>query len=346
MSTSSRWKAPEIKMLFQSDTKVFDITELVSGIQYTTDLKGQPGKLTFNLEQDPKGEITMTNGSLIKLYVNGKGIFFGYVFTMGTDATGIYKITAYDQMRYLKNEDSMYIEGITASQMFSLICTQHELRHRVVTPTTFIVPEYNFEGKQLYAMLEHGIQHTNVSYDQRNRHHFIRDDFGTLLFTDLTQYMTNLAIGDESLLTSYQYEISIDKDTYNTIKVTRDNESTGKRDVWMTVDSNNIKRWGRLQKVTKADKSWNEAMIQKLAFDLIRLHDSESQTMKLNALGVMDIVAGTMFTLQLKKLNINQMMWVTSATHTFDSDFHTMALDVYIAEDIKSLAEVMEGWVG
>ena len=40
----------------------------------------------------------------------------------------------------------------------------------------------------------------------------------------------------------YTYEKSIDKDVYNQVKLYRDNEKTGKRDVWIVKDSNNIKK--------------------------------------------------------------------------------------------------------
>lgn len=306
---------------------VYDVTTLAGNIQYTTDLSGQPGKFTFSLQQDPNNILEISSGSIVSFAADKKGIFFGYVFIMGTDATGIYKITAYDQMRYLKNQETMYTENASASKIFEDVCTFAGLQYSVITPTSWIVPEYFHDKKSLYQIIENGITNTNIN---DKKQYFIKDDFGTLLFTEIGEYKTNLIIGDRSLLTDYKYEISIDKDTYNTVKITKDNEETGKRDVWIEYDSSTKKRWGKLQYLFAAGKDDNEAEIKQFAQNVLKAKNRETKTMKLNALGVRELVAGTGFLLQIDKLNIKQYMWITAATHNYEKDFHTMSLDVFI----------------
>ena len=46
---------------------------------------------------------------------------------------------------------------------------------------------------------------------------------------------------------NYDYESSIDENTYNRIKLVYDNEDAGKREVYIAQDSSNINRWGILQ---------------------------------------------------------------------------------------------------
>lgn len=313
---------------------VYDITTLAGNIQYQTQLGGQPGKLTFSTEQDPNNLLELVCGSIVTFSVDGEGIFYGYIFTMGTDATGVYKITCFDQMRYLKNEEVYTTSGMTADQIFLRVCKDNfpitppnPSRYKVITPSKFIVPEYFHDKKTLYSIIEYGIQRANIA---ETKQYFIKDKFGILLFTELEQEKTNLIIGERSLLTSYQYEISIDKNTYNTVKIVRDNETTGKRDVWIKFDSGKQKQWGKLQMVEKADKSLNEAQIRELADNLIKLRNRETKTMKLTALGDTRMVAGSGFMYELAKLNINQYMWITSATHTYEKDYHTMSLEVFI----------------
>lgn len=308
----------------------YDITTLAGTIKHDTYLNGQPGKLTVTLQQDPtpNSAFNMKNGSIITFTVDGMGIFYGYVFTMGTDATGIYQITAYDQMRYLKNKQIYLTANQTASQIFEMVCKDNyqDSQWEVATPSAHIPPAYDHTGKTLYETISYAIEATTRSGEGV---YFIKDKFGVLQFTSLTQELTNQIIGEGSLLTSYQYEISIDKNTYNSIIFYQDNEETGKRKPWLAQDSSTQKIWGKLQIVQQADISLNEAQLRVLGDQYLKYYNRETKTMKLTALGIPELVAGSGFIFQLDKLGVNEKMWITSANHTYEENFHMMALEVF-----------------
>lgn len=308
----------------------YDIVELAGRITHQTTLSGQPGKLTVTLQQDPNEILELATGSILTFIVDGYGVFYGYIFTMGTDATGTYQITAYDQMRYLQNQETYTTRGMTADEIFMRVCKDANLtRFRVVTPSNFIVPLYRHPNKSFYSIIQYGIDRAIIDADGA-AYYFIKDKFGELLFTELNEEKTGIIIGDTSLLTSYQYEISIDKDTYNTVKVTRDNEATGKREIWGKFDSENQRKWGLLQLVIEADKDSNEAQMREKAEKVLDLKNRETKTMKLTALGQKELVAGSGFIFSLDKLGIKKNMWITSATHYYEDDNHTMTLEVFI----------------
>lgn len=313
--------------------KTYDISSLVGDIQYTTILGGQPGKLVFTLQKDPKGILNIQNGSIVQFIRDGEGVFYGYVFTMGTDATDVYKVTCFDQLRYLKNEETILTTGQTVSEVFEKLCVLHQIRnYKVVTPTSFVCPSYLHDKKSLYQILEHQIMQANI-HDKKQ--YFIRDNFGTLEFNEIGNCKTDVVIGDKSLLMSYQFEISIDKDSYNQIKIVKDNKTTKKREVYQVLDSTTQKRWGLLQKLVKADENQNSAQIELLANNLLRLHNRETRSLKLSALGVQGINAGSGFSVNIPKLRPSDSneyldMWAVSATHNFKKDFHTMDLEVFI----------------
>lgn len=309
--------------------KTYNISSLVGDIQYTTTLGGQPGKLTFTLQKDPNGVLNIQNGSVIQFIRDGKGIFYGYVFTMGTDATDIYKITCYDQLRYLKNEETIMLSGQTVSQVFEKLCKLHQIKnYKIVTPTSFVCPSYLHEKKSLYQILEHQMIQADI-HDKKQ--YFIRDNFGVLEFNEIGNCKTDVVIGEKSLLTSYQFEISIDKDSYNQIKVVKDNKKTKKRDVYQVFDSTTQKRWGLLQKLVKADENQNSAQIELYANNLLKLHNRETRSLRLSALGVQGLNAGSGFSVNIPKLQTKYFdMWIASATHNFRKDFYTMDLEVFI----------------
>jgi len=319
-----------------STTTRFDVTTLAGTITHQTTLNGQPGKLTVTLQRDPNEKLRVACGNMLEFIVDGAGIFKGYVFTMDGEETGTYKILAYDQMRYLRNKEIYITSEMTASEIFEQICADNLQisQWEVVTPTSHVAPAYFHENKMLYEIIKYGIDQAII---HENDYYFVKDNFGTLQFTSLSKELTNLMIGDGSLLTGYTYEISIDKDTYNVIKGYVADEKKGSFSTWITKPVASQALWGKLQLLDKAPEGLNEAQLADRAEQLLKLHNRETKTLKLNIVGlagrVTDIpklIAGSGFNFQLERLGINQNMWVTSAVHNYEKDYHTASLEVFV----------------
>ena len=83
---------------------LIDVSTLAGNIVHTTSMTDNPGKLTFFVQKDPKEIVkSISNGDKVFFKRDGYGLFCGYVFSVGMDATEVFKITAYDSLRYLKN---------------------------------------------------------------------------------------------------------------------------------------------------------------------------------------------------------------------------------------------------
>lgn len=210
-------------------------------------------------------------------------------------------------------------------------------------------------------------------------YYFIRDNFGTLELNDIEsnvkfrktgidgemtkvwtgaewyKYDENqrenlepLIIGDESLLTDYDYELDIDRNTYNelylmqsvkTTSATKDRNTTDKKLILAKQSENTIRKWGLLRKITNIKGSnFTESELEEYAKLSLETGAQVSKTLKLEALGYNGVNAGDGFLLRLKKLGIEEMMYVISATHHYDSNKHTMSLDVSTS---KNLTEVI-----
>lgn len=317
----------ELYLQNSSNGKVFDISELAGQITVTKNIEGNAGQLTVLLQKDPHNLLQISNGSIISFIVDRVGIFFGYVFKIGKDSTKTYKITAYDQLRYLKNEEVYVTKELTASQIFEKVCYDNQLKYLVKVPTGYVPSAFLHDKKTLYEVVNRGRKLANIN---DKKQYYITDEFGTLTWSELSFEKTNLIIGEKSLLTDYQYEKSIDQDTYNQVKMYRDNTKTGKRDVWIAKDSNNIKKWGKLQLLVKADENDTEAAIQETVKNYLKLKNRETQSLRIHALGVKELQAGKGFKFILNDENINQDMWIISSTHKFEKDSHVMELEVYM----------------
>ena len=69
-------------------------------------------------------------GSAVNLLVNGKTVFYGFVFTKQRDKTnggGVIRCTAYDQIRYLKNKDTYVYENKTADVFIKMVAADYGL---------------------------------------------------------------------------------------------------------------------------------------------------------------------------------------------------------------------------
>ena len=306
------------------ETRTFDVSNLVENLQYSTILM-EAGKLTFNLHKDTLGFSTF-NGSKIQFKRDDVGIFQGNIFKMGTDATDIYKIVAYDQMRYLKYEDVLFVNDITVSDLFIKICTIFQLNnYKVVTPCNYKVPKKVYKGN-LMDILKEQIRFANYA---EGKQYFIRDNFGVLEFNEYSNCKTELVIGDGSLLTSYQYEIGIDNNTYNQLVFYKEDGKSKKLLKKVVKDSGTQKRWGVLQKVFEIPENQNEEQLSETAKKYLEYYNVESRTFKLSALGIDGINAGSGIIGKIEKLNTNMNMLVTAATHNYTKDMHSMELDVW-----------------
>ena len=313
------------------DGTTYDISDIAQQIQVSQSLDGEAGKLTTILQKDPNNIIDnmqkIANGSFVHFAVDGQTFFCGYVFKIGTDADGNYKITCYDLIRYLKNSEIYTFKNMTASDIFEKICKDYELKYEIKVPTKYIPEPYQYEAKSLYTIIKRGMDLASIN-DQKQ--YFIVDRNGVLTWSELEAEVTNIQLGDGSVVTSFTYEKSIDDDTYNSIKLYRNNETSGKVDTWIVKDSDSIKQWGTLQLMKKADDEANSAQIRETATNYLKIKNRETETLKIQAEGILELTAGKGIRVTIPRENIDKWMWIKSCTHSFTKYEHTMDLEVSI----------------
>lgn len=301
-----------------------------TSLSWDTSLLEQPGKLEFEYVNSTGW--SFNSGSIVRATLDGINMFYGYIFTQKYSDSDIVSVTAYDQMRYLQYKDTMVTAGATSAEIFNAICMKRQLQHKVVHSSTYKVAPSPHDNKSYYEIIQYGL---DLTLTNAGSWYMIRDNFGTLEHVNIEQLTTNLIIGDKSLLTGYDYEKSIDSDTYNIIKLTKDNKETVKRDVYIVQDSANIKQWGMLQYYESMDENANEAQIIAKANMLLKLKNRETKKLSLSALGHLGIRAGNSVILSidaLKKESVphGQLALVSSCTHNIENDKHTMDLELMV----------------
>ena len=227
-----------------SGTKAY-IPVVEEGIEWSTERRSTPGKLTFKLVKD--SVINFQEGAAVRLKVDGKPVFFGFVFTKKRDKDQIIEVTAYDQLRYLNNKDTYVYENKTASQFIQMIAADFSLNTGTLEDTGFVIASRVEDNTSLFDMIENALDLTL----QNSKEMFVLyDDFGKLTLKSLSSMYVGepgaYLMIDEETGENFEYTSSIDNDTYNKVKLTYDNEETGKREVYIAQDSSHMNAWGVL----------------------------------------------------------------------------------------------------
>ena len=295
------------------------------GIEWSTERRGTPGKLTFSVVKD--STISFEEGAAVRLKVNGSPVFFGFVFTKKRDKDGIISVTAYDQLRYLNNKDTYVYENKTASQLVKMIADDFSLNLGTVENSGFVIASRVEENTSLFDMIENALDLTL----QNNKEMFVLyDDFGKLTLKNISSMYVgkndSYLLIDEETGENFEYTSSIDSDTYNKIKLTFDNEDTGKREVYIAKDTSHINEWGVLQYFDTLSKGENG---QAKADALLKLYNAKTRNLRItNAVGDVRVRAGSMVAvkLDLGDVKVSNFMLVEKVKHTFKLDEHFMDL--------------------
>jgi hypothetical protein len=308
-----------MELLIQNGSKVF-IPVVIDGIEWTTERYGSPGKLTFKVLLDDA--LNITEGNAVRFKKDNNNIFYGFIFSKKMDKDRIITVTAYDQLRYLKNKATYVYENMTAGEVIKMIATDFGLQTGSLENTGYKIPSRVEDGKTLFDIIQGALDDTltNQSYM-----YVMYDDFGKITLKGLDNMRLNLLI-DESTGENFDYTSSIDDNTYNQVKLYFDNEKTGQRDVYIAKDSNTINQWGVLQYYESIQEGEDG---KTKAEALLKLYNAKTRTLSIkNAIGDVRVRAGSMVVvmLDLGDVKVKSLMLVESCKHSFNENEHMMEL--------------------
>ena len=292
------------------------------GAKLTFERKRTPGKLTFTVVKD--AALNFQEGDPIKLTVNGTPMFYGFVFTKSRDKGNTIDVTAYDQLRYLKNKDTITEEGLKASDLLKRIATDFRLNLGTVEDTGYTFETIVEENQTLFDMVQDALDET---LRQTKQLFVLYDDCGSLTLKNINSLKTDLLI-DAETAENFDYSSSIDEQTYNKIKLAFNNKATGKRELYIVQDGGNMNQWGVLQYFEQIQSATGAAA---KADTLLGLYNQKTRKLTVkNAFGRPDIRAGSavMVSLNLGDMIANQFLVVEKVTHTFRGEEHMMDLSL------------------
>ena len=312
----------KFELLIQNGNKAFQpIVE--DGITLTLERKNTPAKLEFTVVKD--SGIAFHEGAAVSFKVDDMKVFYGYVFAKSRDKKQRIKVTCYDQLRYLKNKDTYIYTNKTASELVQMIAYDFKLNLGAITNTGHKIASRVEDNATLFDIIQNAI---DITFENTGAMYVLYDDFGALSLSSVDDLMVGVLI-DEDTAENFEYGSSIDGETYNRIKLVREDSETEKREVFVVEDAANINNWGILQYFEKLSDEDENGYAK--ANSLLKLHNQKTRTLTLqNVLGNVKVRGGSslMVKLNIGDETVNGVMMVEKVTHTFQNDIHTMNLSM------------------
>jgi hypothetical protein len=339
----------------KANDQVWELSRIATKASYETHLWSTPGKFEFTYQNalDPSLFLALSPGDNVTFRApdmqgTPQNIFSGYVFTKKTTRYGEVTVTAYDQLRYLKANDTLDCSGMRVDQVIQLIAGKYGLHIGSLAEPAWKLGAQRYDNRCLYEMIEDALEQTNVGLSPKTNTAFASfyvfyDSFGKLYLTECHELTSPVVIGSQSLLTDYTFTEDIDADTYNSVKVIVPNKATGHADVYEAKDATPAKvnngptmpQWGNLQYYTVVDGNATPAQAAQHAKDLLSYYDRQLNTITISTLGVVGVRAGTTMWINLPSLteqgHLNQQaMQMSRVSHTWEDSSHEMELEMRV----------------
>lgn len=329
----------KIQLLINNSKGIFNITPfIVDKITLTTQRKNSASTLDFKFARDLVMQnnlsIAIDEGNAVELTVNENKIYKGFVFQKTRNKDQIISIKCYDQLRYLQNKQSYTFVDKKANDIIKSIASDFGLITGHIQDTGYILPPLNIDNQRLLDTIMKALDLT--SYNQ-NELYIFYDDVGKLTLRKVKDMYTTYLFTSETNITNFNYTATIDDNVYNQVKLYKDNEKTGKREIYLAKDNENIGKWGVLQYYEKLDENLNEAQAKKLAKDILKLKNKVSEILSIdvqnidNSLKLEKLRAGNYVYVFIKALasgDFSKTCLIEKCTHTFSDNEHNIKLEL------------------
>lgn len=144
--------------------------------------QGQPGKMTFEVVKTDG--LSFQEGDPCRFSVGGTPVFYGFIFEKSRKGSNpkIIKVTAYDQLYYLKNKDTYVYTNKTATELIQMIAEDFQLRLGSLSDTGYEIASRVEDDQTLFDIIQNALDETLKATGQI---YVLYDDAGKLTLKSL-----------------------------------------------------------------------------------------------------------------------------------------------------------------
>lgn len=329
----------KIQLLVNNKNGIFDITPfIIDKVTFTTQRKNSASTLDFKFARDlviqSNLSIAIDEGNAVELSVNDNKIYKGFVFQKQRNKDQIISIKCYDQLRYLQNKQSYTFVDKKASDIIKSIASDFGLITGYIQDTSYVLPPLNMDNQRLLDIIMKALDLT--SYNNKELY-ILYDDVGKLFLRKMKDMYTTYLFTSDTNIINFNYTTTINNNVYNQVKLYKDNEKTGKREIYLARDNANIGNWGVLQYYEKVDENFNSAQAQKLAEDILSQKNKIAESLSIDIQNTDDTLkleklrAGNYVTVLIKALaseDFSKTCLIEKCIHTFSNNEHSIKLEL------------------
>lgn len=291
-----------------------DISQLVQSLTWSGDIGQAARKVEFGYVQgDNIQKVNIALGNQIKVLVENKEIFRGYVFYKEIDTeSDTVRITAYDGLIYLlKNKATYNFKNITAEAITRKVAQDFGIQVGSLASAT-LRQKLIVEGETLYDIIMKA--YTNESkYTGKKYMPLFRE--GKLNIIEKGKTIVSYVLSSAENISNVTYSESLEN-MINRVKIYDEN---GKY-IGKVENSEWIKSYGILQDVYTKEKDKNAYTVAK------NMLKGVEKSLNIKALGNIECITGMAVKVKDKAIGLTGLFYIDSDTHTFENGQHMMDL--------------------
>ena len=161
------------ELLMQNGTTVY-LPPVKEEVKVTTERQISPGAMEFSFVNTG---ISIAEGNPVRFKDGETGVFYGFVFKIKRDRSNIVTITAYDQLRYLKNKDTMVYDDKTAGEVVTDIGNKYGYNLGTIADTIWKIASRVEDNVSLMDMIGNAL---DLTLQNTGDLYILYDNFGKM----------------------------------------------------------------------------------------------------------------------------------------------------------------------
>ena len=124
-----------VEITIQNNNNQMQNPIIEGDVVWETTRRGSPSSLKFTTVKDET--LNFHEGNPVSFRFNGQNVFYGYVFSKSRSDSLLIDVTCYDQLRYLKNKDTISYENKTYADLVKLLAADYGLTVGTLADTKY-----------------------------------------------------------------------------------------------------------------------------------------------------------------------------------------------------------------
>lgn len=316
-------------IIFKNNGEKFDITNLVTDINWSGDINNYHRQLEISLQNanNYSGDNLVEHnvGDLVLFYYNNEELFRGLIFKRSMSHTGKESLLAYDELIYtVKNSDTLLVKNKQASDVINLLFKKFGIAIGSIEKTNYKIKKLLFENQAINEIIKTCLEETRKNTGKLYHLYSIKGE----AYLKSRQNSSKATISVDNIISGTN-EISIE-DTKTQVLITKGSfdSKENKFVSYVEKDSELAKKFGIMQHVESVDEKTNVAQMKVKAKALLNQLKQPNKTISIDFIGDPSCITGNIIEVYDKISNISGRYYITSDNHSFSNGVHKMTLQL------------------